>query len=338
MRILGIETSCDETAAALLEIQKGKPRLIKNTVFSQIEIHKEFGGVVPEVAARNHIMTILPVLKKTLEKKKPDIIAVTAGPGLITSLLVGVQTARALSYLWKKPLIPINHIEGHLYAAWLEGHAYSFPALGLIVSGGHTELILMKKRGSYLCIGKTLDDAAGEAFDKVAKILHLGYPGGPIIDIMAQQGDRERFAFPRPMIDHPNLNFSFSGLKTAVLYCVRDREKNHELSKKTVADICASFQQAVIDVLVSKTLKAIKKHTIQTLLVGGGVVANQELRQQLKKRCEKEFPNLSCFLPSPRYCTDNAAMIAAAAYFHPKKNTKDGWKTIWVDSGWELGK
>ena len=336
MLILGIETSCDETAVCLLEVRKGKPHVLKNIIASQIDIHKITGGVVPEVAARNHVLTMIPVLAKGLGKRKPQFLAVTAGPGLITSLLVGVQTAQILSYAWDIPLIGVNRIEGHLYASWLAGKPYTFPALALIVSGGHTELILIKKQGVYEYLGKTLDDAAGEAFDKVAKILDLGYPGGPIISKLAEKGNSTRFPLPRPMIDHDNFNFSFSGLKTAVLYLVRDLKKGKKFSQKIVPDICASFQQAVVDVLVKKTLRAAQEYNVKMIVLGGGVVANIHLRKTLQDECKKQLPDVACFVPSLQYCTDNAAMIAAAAYFHSHKNKSQSWRTVKADPGMVL--
>ncbi len=336
MLILGIETSCDETAVCLLEIQKGKPRVLKNIIASQIDIHKATGGVVPEVAARNHVLNMLPVLARGLGKRKPQFLAVTAGPGLITSLLVGVQTAQILSYAWDIPLIGVNHIEGHLYASWLEGKPYIYPALALIVSGGHTELILIKEQGKYEYVGKTLDDAAGEAFDKVAKILELGYPGGPIISKLAQKGNSSTFSLPRPMIASGDFKFSFSGLKTAVLYLVWDLKKAKKFSQKVVPDICASFEQAVVEVLVEKTLRAAKEYNVKMIVIGGGVSASVHLRKTLQEECKKRLPKVQCFIPSLQYCTDNAAMIAAAAYFHSHKNKSQSWRAVKADPGMVL--
>ncbi len=348
MNILGIESSCDETAAALLEVKRGKFFLRKNVVASQIAIHARHGGVVPEVAARNHILNIIPVIKKALGKNTPDAIAVTAGPGLITSLLVGIETAKVLSYIWGKPLIAVNHIEGHLYANWLHESAsftynrmtpVQFPALVLIVSGGHTELVFMRDHGKYAVLGMTRDDAAGEAFDKVAKMLGLGYPGGPIISQLAKKGDISRFHFPRPMIEAPNFDFSFSGLKTSVLYCVMDlTKKKRTIDAQTKADICASFQQAVVDVLIAKTMKAALKYSVRTILLGGGVIANVELRKQMSNICAQQASVVSLRFPSLTYCTDNAAMIAMAGYVHAQKRDFVDSKKFDVRPQWELGR
>ena len=284
MIILGIETSCDETAAAVVKIDRGRFKILSNVVYSQIKIHQKYGGIVPEVAARNHVKNMLPVLDQALSKagvnkNKIDYIAVTNKPGLITSLLVGTETAKVLSYVWQKPLVTVNHLKAHIYANWLPirvGGSLSslpvrvggapvprrnnraeapdlpsikFPAVGLIVSGGHTELVYMKDKFSFKTIGQTLDDAAGEAFDKVAKILDLGYPGGPVISKMAKKGNPDKFDFPRGMINSGDFNFSFSGIKTSVLYKVRDLKK---LTPKVKVDISASFEKAVIDEWISK--------------------------------------------------------------------------------------
>ncbi len=349
MRILGIETSCDETAVALLNVQNGYFFIEKNSVFSQIDIHRAYGGVVPEVAARNHILTMIPVLEEVVGNCMPDVIAVTAGPGLITSLLVGVETARVLSYLWKKPLVAVNHIEGHICANWIEKQRSSglltsfgmthtaFPAVVLIVSGGHTELVLMKNHGEYELLGATRDDAAGEAFDKVAKILGLEYPGGPAIAEAAKKcthGGRHTnsIQLPRPMMTTNNFEFSFSGLKTAALYLFRDLKKN----KKYVPCIAAEFQQAVCDVLITKTVRAAKKYHARTVLLGGGVAANTSLRMQLETALAKNIPSVVFACPRPAFCTDNAAMIAISGYFHAKKKDFTNWKKIDVRAQWEV--
>lgn len=337
MNILGIESSCDETAASLLEVRRGKMIFRSNVVASQVDIHAQYGGVVPEVAARNHVLSVLPVIQKALGKKKLDAIAVTAGPGLVTSLGVGVQTARTLSSLWNVPLIPINHIEGHLYANWIEHDSnITFPALVLIVSGGHTELILMKNHGKYKKIGQTLDDAAGEAFDKVAKILDLGYPGGPALSLMAEKGNPKRFNFPRALMDVLSNDFSFSGVKTSVLYCVRDLKQAKKYSRRLLPDLCASFQQAVVDVLVTKTVRAAKQHKVKNILLGGGVVANALLRKQMKDTLEQDLPEATLHIPALKFCTDNAAMIAMAGYFHVQKKDFIQWQKLDVRGGWEL--
>ena len=333
MRILAIETSCDETAIAVLDDFK----ILSNIVLSQIKIHKPFGGVVPNLAKREHQKNLPIVLKKALKEskispKKIDAIAVTYGPGLEPALWMGINFAQELAKSWKKPLIPVNHLEGHIYASWLPPRSENpkseirnpkFPLLALIVSGGHTELVLMKKHLDYKILGETLDDAAGEAFDKVAKMLKLGYPGGPEISKLAEKYlppspllGKERVLFPRPMINSPNLDFSFSGLKTSVLYFLRE---NPSANKKAVA---AEFQQAVIDVLIKKTEKAIKKYEPKSLVVGGGVSANKALRSSLEiliKKHNLEIRNskleILLYL-SPIWLTgDNATMIAVAAYF-----------------------
>ena len=313
--ILGIETSCDETAAAVISHQNGKFKILSNVVSSQINIHKKYGGVVPEVAARKHVENIVPVLTQALDdaKIKPaklDTIAVTTGPGLITSLLVGIETAKTLAYAWRKPIVPINHLKAHLYANWLENKTIKFPAMALIVSGGHTELIYLKNKTSLKKIGQTVDDAAGEAFDKVAQLLNLGYPGGPIVSKLAKQGRADAFKFPRPMIATNDYNFSFSGLKTAVLYT---KQKLPAINGKQKADLCASFQQAVVDTLIAKTVKAAKQYKVKTIMLSGGVAANELLRTNLAAAASEL--GVAFFKPAQNLCTDNAAMIATAAIF-----------------------
>lgn len=318
MIILGIETSCDETAAAVVEVNNGNFIVRSNIISSQIEIHKQYGGVVPEVAARNHIINIIPVIQQALTEAKVtkndiDRIAVTTHPGLMSSLLVGVQTAKTLALTWNKPLCSVNHLKAHLYAGWLENQPINFPAIGLIVSGGHTELVYMKNEKSFKNIGQTVDDAAGEAFDKVAHMLGLEYPGGPEISRHAERGDVTAFELPRPMHNSGDLMFSFSGLKTAVLYSIK--KLNDNLSQQQTSDMAASFQQAVIDVLIDKTKAACQQHEAQTLIVAGGVAANKELRQQLIE----SITSIPVIFPAINYCTDNAAMIAAAGYFTEPK-------------------
>ena len=343
--ILGIESSCDETAAALVFHQGGIFKVRSNVVWSQIKIHQKYGGVVPEIAARNHIKKILPIIDLAFKKTKikpQEIsgIAVTAGPGLITSLLIGVQTAKTLAYLWQKPLYAINHLKAHLYANWLNNEPVNFPAVCLIVSGGHTELILMKDKNNLKKIGETLDDAAGEAFDKVAQLLKIGYPGGPAIARLALRGNSKAFKFPRPIINSDNFNFSFSGLKTAVLYTLKNlkpttypdvklgsRPKRRD---KLQANLCASFQQAVVDVLIAKTFKAAGYYGAKTVMLSGGVAANKLLRETYKLQATSY--KLNPLIPSLEYCTDNAAMIAAAAFF--AKPTP--WQKIKVDPNWEI--
>lgn len=311
MKVLAIETSCDETAVAIVEGDGRSFSVTEHVVASQIAKHQEYGGVVPEVAARMHV----PVLPKMLEAvtgwKKGDVdaVAVTAGPGLSTALRVGVESAKALAKAWDVPLVPVDHMEGHIYANFLDGEVTDemFPILCLIVSGGHTELVLMKDHGDYELLGETRDDASGEAFDKTAAQLGLSYPGGPSVSKAAVDGDKDAIAFPRPMINADNLDFSFSGLKTAVRNEIKARG---ELTEKDVADISASFQQAAVEVLVAKTRKAAEQTSPNTVMVCGGVSANRELRQQLKDAFEDT--NVHVLIPEMKYTTDNAAMIAGA--------------------------
>lgn len=318
MRILGIETSCDETGAAIVE--KGT-RLISNSLASSIKLHTETGGIIPETAAREQIKNIIPVVSQVIKQanidtSKLDAIAVTIGPGLIGSLLVGVETAKTLAYIWNKPIIPVNHLIGHIYANFIELNArIEFPALALIVSGGHTDLVLMKNHKRLRWLGGTRDDAAGEAFDKIARLLDISYPGGPAIEKTSQRGDANRFHFPRPMINSNDFDFSFSGLKTAVLREVKTME---QLNNETIANIAAGVQQAIIDVLVAKTLKAAKFYKVKSILLGGGVSANQKLRDELKWKMEDGKWKIKLFVPSKSLSTDNAAMIASAAFFNYK--------------------
>ena len=442
MLILGIETSCDETAAAVLEIiptssrthdeigGNSKLEILSNVVSSQIKIHQKYKGIVPEVAARAHFEKILPVLlaslatparfagasarrecsakaslaspnetfarrRDSLDKdqgktpavkkmKEIDLIAVTYGPGLVTSLLVGLEAAKTLSYIFKKPLIPVNHLEGHIYANWLPSSSeflkfqnkQIFPSVCLIVSGGHTELLLMKDYGRYQRLGGTRDDAAGECFDKVAKLLNLGYPGGPAIEKIAKlgsptaYGSRAPIVLPRPMISSPDFDFSFSGLKTAVLYLIRNSVELHllkshraispngltlsgrqnsfkisngvnktrdfKISKGFVKALAYETQESIVDVLIAKTIKAVKRFKAKSVILGGGVAANQQLRDQMKEEVEKIG---KIFLVPPKnFCTDNAAMIALAGYFNyrflntrQKKRLLYNWQKIEAD-------
>ncbi len=326
MNILGIETSCDDTGVALLECRKQKCCILSNVISSQIKIHAPYGGVVPNLASRAHLENIKPCLEKALKEArypKIDLIAVTKKPGLSPCLLVGINFAKALAYAWQKPLAEINHIKGHLFANWLSlKEKYplpKLPALCLVASGGHTQLILMKSYQKYQILGETRDDAAGEAFDKAAKMLGLGYPGGPLISARARQGDARKIDLPRPMIKENNFDFSFSGLKTAVFYKVREKKN---LSQKYINDMSAAFQQAIIDVLISKTIKAGKKHLPKSIMLSGGVSANQELRQQMRKAVKDSLPQARFYLPQKELCTDNGAMIAAAAYYQKKKGAR----------------
>lgn len=347
MIILGIETSCDETAVSLLKFEIGnRVILLANAVSSQIKIHKKYGGVVPEVAARQHLVSILPTVdfalaKTHLKPQQIDVVAVSSGPGLITSLMVGVETAKVLAYAWQKPVVGSNHIEGHIYANLLINNRLApieFPALCLVVSGGHTELIHMKDHGQYKLVGRTRDDAAGEAFDKVAKLLKVGYPGGPMIEKLAKKGNSRAFDFPRPMINYKNYDFSFSGLKTAVLYMVKKdfKDKLHAISNEQRADLCASFQQAVVDVLTEKTVRAAKELKVKTVMLAGGVAANQKLRQTLADKIKKELPKVNYLHPNIQFCTDNAVMIALAGYFHALKKDFTPWQKLKADPNWEL--
>ncbi|RJR31211.1 tRNA (adenosine(37)-N6)-threonylcarbamoyltransferase complex transferase subunit TsaD [Candidatus Parcubacteria bacterium] len=339
MNILAIETSCDETSVAVVNAINGKFTILSNIVSSQIKIHRKYGGIVPEVAARNHAKNIIPVFEKAIKKAqagktKIDYIAVANKPGLITSLLVGVETAKAVSYVWQKPLLAVDHVKAHLYANWFSSAAdyqmsvVRFPSLGLIVSGGHTQLIYMKDAFSFKIVGETLDDAAGEAFDKVAKILGLGYPGGPVISRMADFGDENKFQFPLGLLHSGDFNFSFSGIKTSVLYLTKRLDKR--IIERQRADICAGFQKAVVDVLVKKTYAASKKFKTETILLGGGVTANRKLREEMQKKSLAE--NIKVLIPPVGLCTDNAAIIAAAAYFKVRKKQFSHWSKIKVES------
>jgi N6-L-threonylcarbamoyladenine synthase len=310
MTILAIETSCDETAAAV--IKSGK--ISSSIIASQVLIHTKFGGVVPEVAAREHVPTIIPTIDMALKKSKTkmsnvDVIAVTKGPGLATSLHVGIDTAKSLALALQKPLLPVNHMEAHIYANFIDDGP-AFPALILIVSGGHTLLALMEKHGNYNIIGETMDDAAGEAFDKTAKLMGLGYPGGPQISKLAENGNSKAFKFPRPMLNSGNLDFSFSGLKTAVLYEI---QKLGKLNKKLKQDLAASVQIAITETLIGKLKQAALKCKPKTLMLGGGVAANKQLREEFIKLADDL--NLDYSVPPAVYCTDNAAMIGLAAHY-----------------------
>ncbi len=377
--ILAIETSCDETAASVIEVDfnRANPKIktLSSVVKSQIKLHSKMGGVVPEAAARAHVKYIRPVVEQTINDSQLtiddiDYIAVTTGPGLIPSLLVGVEFAKALSLATGKPVIPVNHMMGHLYSPFhpllasplkpphfrqaingeprqgeetteIRGVIPSprggglgrgdkiFPMISLIVSGGHTILVLMKNIKNYKVLGETVDDAAGEAFDKVAKLLKLPYPGGPEVSKLAADGDPAAINFPRPMIHHKNYNFSFAGLKTAVLYNLRDNPLTAK-SYKLKANICASFQEAVVDVLVTKTMRAVKEFGARSVSLSGGVAANTHLRQMLKVKCQ--MLGIKFFVPPLNLCTDNAEMIGlAAAYSLIKGKKPQNFKTIKAD-------
>ncbi len=307
-KILGIETSCDETAAAVVV---GGHTVRSSVVSSQVDIHARFGGVVPEIASRAHVDLLTPVIAEALveaglEGTELDAVASTVGPGLVGALLIGVSTAKALALVWDVPFVAVNHLEAHLYAALVEDPSLELPLVVLLVSGGHTMLVSMEGHGRYRLLGSTIDDAAGEAFDKVGRYLGLGYPGGPAIDRISMEGDPHAIAFPRAMY-HDGLDFSFSGLKTAVINHVR---KNPE---SPTADVAASFQEAVVDVLVHKARKAAQEIGAKGLVLGGGVAANSLLRERFLSACVED--GIHGFLPSRAMCTDNAAMVAAAAWW-----------------------
>ena len=321
MNILGIETSCDETSFALIKGEGDTIVVEKSFVASQIETHAKYGGVVPEVAAREHVEALFPLLHNLdIDPKGTtiDAIAVTAGPGLVPALRIGVACATTLALAWNKPLIAVNHLEGHLYSSWASNNRPSFPLIALLVSGGHTEIILMKDHGDYELIGMTRDDAVGEAFDKVAKLLGLGYPGGPIVSKKAEQGNPEAIDFPRPMLHSGDYDFSFSGLKTAVSYYLKEHPDH------SVDDVCASFQEAAVDILTTKTLRAVAEHQPKSVIISGGVSANKRLREHLGEQLQKKHPTISYHLPELQYTTDNAVMIATAGYFQARnKNFAD---------------
>lgn len=320
--ILAIESSCDETAAAVI---KNGRTVLSNVISSQIALHTLYGGVVPEIASRKHIEKINQVIKEALTEadvtlKDIDAIGVTYGPGLVGALLVGVAEAKAISYATKKPLIGVHHIEGHVSANFIEHKDLEPPFLCLIVSGGHTHLVLVKEYGKYEIIGRTRDDAAGEAFDKVARAIGLGYPGGPKVDKLAKEGSKNAIAFPRANIEGYPYDFSFSGVKSAVLNHLNSCSmKNEEVNS---ADIAASFQEAVVDALVTKTMAAAKDYKMDKVALAGGVAANSALREAMNKACEKN--GLKLYYPSPIYCTDNAAMIGVAAYYEYLNGTRHG--------------
>ena len=372
LTILAIETSCDDTCIAVVEIKEEKKtsfKILSNIISSQIEIHKKFGGVFPTIAKREHLQNLPVVLKKAMKKMKQseiDLVAVTNGPGLEPCLWIGINFAKELAKSWGLPIVPVNHIEGHIFANWLTPISEStksqtsnnkqiqmtkitnsknlFPAICLIVSGGHTQLILMQDVGKYKILGETRDDAAGECFDKTARMLGLDYPGGPAIAEQARQrklqitstksqistkfkitnskqiqNHKFQIKLPRPMIYQKNYDFSFSGLKTAVLYEVRKKKRK---SKKFVQLMALEIQQAIIDILIYKTLKAIKDYQIKTIILGGGVIANKELQKQFKLKIKKEVPNAELYIPKPNMCTDNAVMIGIVAYFNRQKRIK----------------
>jgi N6-L-threonylcarbamoyladenine synthase len=346
MHILGIETSCDETAVSVLAITDNKVTVLSNIISSQLAIHKKYGGVVPELAARKHTENIIAVIdeaiktaflnpkikiqnsnqnsKSKIKNSFIDVVAVTSGPGLVTSLMVGVETAKTLAWSLQVPLIPVNHLDGHISANFIphdgeEIKKIKFPALCLLVSGGHTELVLIQKIGDYKIIGETQDDAVGEAFDKIAKMIGVEYPGGPNVASLAQQGKKGVFKLPRPMMASDNFDFSLSGLKSAVHRIISVQKKLSLIDKK---NICAEFQQAVIDVLIKKTILAGEKNKVKTIMIAGGVSANIELRTQLAKKIKQELPEVDFVIPDLKYCTDNGTMIAMAGFLKYNKKMK----------------
>lgn len=332
MLVLGVESSCDETAVAI--VRDGK-EVLSNVVLSQIDIHTKFGGVVPEIASREHVYNVSMVFEEAFKKanlspEDIDLIAVTKGPGLIGSLLVGLNAAKTLALIYNKPLIGINHLAGHIYANSIE-HDMKFPSIALLVSGGNTELIHMKDHFDFEIIGETLDDAVGEAYDKVARVVGIGYPGGPIVDKLAHLG-KDTYNLPRVTLGNDNYNFSFSGLKSAVINLNHNaQQRNEEIN---VNDLCCSFQEAVTDVLVSKSLKACREYNVKQLIVAGGVSANKGLKEKLNK--ENSDSNLEICIPSIKYCTDNAVMIACAGYYRYLKNDTLDTLDLNADASLEL--
>ena len=320
--ILAIESSCDETAAAVV---KNGREVLSNIISSQIELHKLYGGVVPEIASRKHIEKINPVIREALAEAgmklgDMDAIGVTYGPGLVGALLVGVAAAKAISYAKNIPLVGVHHIEGHISANYIENKDLEPPFLGMVVSGGHTHLVMVEDYGKYEILGKTRDDAAGEAFDKVARAIGLRYPGGPKIDKLAKEGNPRAIAFPRAHVADAPLDFSFSGLKSSVLNYINSCEMKHQ--KICRADVAASFQAAVVDAIVSHTILAAKTYHIDKVALAGGVASNSALRQAMKEKCEAA--GLKFYYPSPILCTDNAAMIGCAAYYEYLAGTRHG--------------
>ena len=321
--ILAIESSCDETAAAVV---KNGREVLSNVISSQIELHKLYGGVVPEIASRKHIEKINQVIEEALEEANVtldnvDAIGVTYGPGLVGALLVGVAEAKAIAYAKRKPLIGVHHIEGHISANFIENKELEPPFICLVVSGGHTHLVCVKDYGEYEIIGRTRDDAAGEAFDKVARAIGLGYPGGPKIDKLSKEGNPDAITFPKAHINDAPYDFSFSGVKSAVLNYINGCQMKGETFNQ--ADVAASFQKAVTEVLVENAMRAVDEYDMKKLAIAGGVASNSTLRQAMKDACEKK--KVEFYYPSPIFCTDNAAMIGVAAYYEYLKGTRHGW-------------
>lgn len=331
MIVLGVETSCDETAVAIYDSDQG---LRAHRLYSQIPLHAQYGGVVPELASRDHIRQTLPLIRALLEEShtlpdKIDGVAYTKGPGLVGALMVGATIARSLGWAWQKPAIGVHHLEAHLMAVMLEPTIPEMPFVALLVSGGHTQLIAVHGEGQYQLLGETVDDAVGEAFDKTAKLLGLSYPGGPALSKLADEGDPQRFHFPRPMVSHPDLNFSFSGLKTFAANCFHDHQNDPQIR----ADIAAAFQQAIVDTLWIKCRRALQQMSSNRLVVVGGVGANRQLRERLHK--EMQAIGGRVFYPRPEFCTDNGAMVAYTGYLHLRAGEQDSL-AIEVKSRWEL--
>lgn len=331
MRVLGIETSCDETGIAIYDGERG---LLSHVLYSQIPLHADYGGVVPELASRDHVRKTLPLIKQALNEAgltaaDVDGVAYTAGPGLAGALLVGATLGRSLAFAWQKPALAVHHMEGHLLAPMLEDTSPEFPFLALLVSGGHTQLVAVKGIGQYQLLGESIDDAAGEAFDKTAKLMGLDYPGGPLLAKLATQGDATKYSFPRPMTDRPGLDFSFSGLKTAAAMVIQ-KEGN---SAQVQADIAASFQQAVVDTLLIKCRRALEQTGYKRLVIAGGVSANESLRQQLAALMQSLKGEV--YYPRKEFCTDNGAMIAFAGYQRLKAGQQQDL-SIGVTPRWPL--
>ena len=335
MLVLGLETSCDETGVALYDSERG---LLADALFSQIDLHRVYGGVVPELASRDHVKRMLPLIRQVLEEagctaQDIDAIAYTAGPGLVGALLVGASCAQALAFAWEIPALGVHHMEGHLLAPMLEEQPPQFPFVALLVSGGHTQLVRVDGIGRYALLGESLDDAAGEAFDKTAKMLGLVYPGGPEIARLAERGVPGRFVFPRPMTDRPGLDFSFSGLKTFALNTWQQQRTGGEADEQVRCDIALAFQQAVVETLTIKCKRALKHTHLKSLVIAGGVSANQALRSGLEKML-KELGG-QVFYARPRFCTDNGAMIAYAGCQRLLAGQQDG-PAIGVQARWPM--
>ncbi|QKE65578.1 tRNA (adenosine(37)-N6)-threonylcarbamoyltransferase complex transferase subunit TsaD [Aquipseudomonas campi] len=335
MLVLGLETSCDETGVALYDSERG---LLADALFSQIEQHRVFGGVVPELASRDHVKRMLPLIREVLaeagvERTQIEAIAYTAGPGLVGALLVGASCAQALAFAWGIPAVGVHHMEGHLLAPMLEEQPPAFPFVALLVSGGHTQLVRVDGIGRYQLLGESLDDAAGEAFDKTAKLMGLQYPGGPEIARLAEVGTPGRFTFPRPMTDRPGLDFSFSGLKTFTLNTWLQCREAGDQSEQIRADVALAFQQAVVDTLTIKCRRALKQTGLNNLVIAGGVSANQALRQSLEKMLGELKGQV--FYARPRFCTDNGAMIAYAGCQRLLAGQQDG-PAIGVQARWPM--